>query len=109
MIFIYSPYCNEQRLLSVIKDVVTVRIVLRYLTGDIMKHVKNVFLVLAFALSAAAFSTSAMTTSTPPQDHKPGDLPDVGKLPLPKEPDWCKNWSQDIEKPPYWYKFCGWG
>ncbi|QXN84755.1 phage virulence factor PagK family protein [Salmonella enterica subsp. diarizonae] len=31
-----------------------------------MKHVKNVFLVLVFALSAAAFSTSAMAASNPP-------------------------------------------
>ncbi|EAW0946811.1 hypothetical protein LQJ07_002182 [Salmonella enterica] len=32
-----------------------------------MRHVKNIFLVLAFALSAAAFSTSAMAAS----DSKP--------------------------------------
>ncbi|EBC6126171.1 TPA: PagK family vesicle-borne virulence factor [Salmonella enterica] len=31
-----------------------------------MKHVKNVFLVLAFALSAAAFSTSATAASNSP-------------------------------------------
>ncbi|EAT1196809.1 hypothetical protein EYS49_23090 [Salmonella enterica] len=85
MAFIYSPDCNEQRLLSVIKDVVTVRIVLRYLTGDIMKHVKNVFLVLAFALSAAAFSTSVMAASnskTPPGNTKstPGGDLDISKI-----------------------------
>ncbi|EKD5487043.1 TPA: hypothetical protein RPE00_001811 [Salmonella enterica] len=73
-----------------------------------MRHVKNIFLVLTFALSAAAFSTSVMATSNPPQDHKPGDLPDIGKLPFP-QPDWCKNWPPGVEKPTYWYKFCGWG
>ncbi|QIL30907.1 hypothetical protein G9X29_06940 [Salmonella enterica subsp. enterica serovar Adjame] len=38
-----------------------------------MKHVKNVFLVLAFALSAAAFSASAMAasdTKAPPANSK---------------------------------------
>ncbi|EBN5764187.1 hypothetical protein DRB41_25090, partial [Salmonella enterica] len=34
-----------------------------YLTGDIMKYVKNIFLILVFALSATAFSTSAMAAS----------------------------------------------
>lgn len=44
MFFIYSPDCNKLRLIYVIKDVVTVRIVGHYLTGDIMKYVKNIFL-----------------------------------------------------------------
>ncbi|EBS0724958.1 hypothetical protein DTF73_08045 [Salmonella enterica subsp. enterica serovar Choleraesuis] len=35
-----------------------------------MRHVKNIFLVLAFALSAAAFSTSAMAAS----DSKPHQI-----------------------------------
>lgn len=43
MFFIYSPDCNKLRLIYVIKDVVTVRIVGHYLTGDIMKYVKNIF------------------------------------------------------------------
>ncbi|EAV6895763.1 hypothetical protein FA598_14880 [Salmonella enterica] len=55
-----------------------------------MKHVKNVFLVLAFALSAAAFSTSATAASNSPPAHKPGDLPDIGDIVLPPPPDWCK-------------------
>ncbi|ECE6700635.1 hypothetical protein DSR96_17840 [Salmonella enterica subsp. houtenae] len=107
MVFIYSPDCNEQRLLSVIKDVVTVRIVLRYLTGDIMKHVKNVFLVLAFALSAAAFSTSAMAASTPSPAHKPGGL-DVGDIVMPPPPDWCKKYPEGTMRPPEFAKICQW-
>ncbi|EDS7589487.1 hypothetical protein AAQ05_004923 [Salmonella enterica subsp. diarizonae] len=71
-----------------------------------MKHVKNIFLVLAFALSAAAFSTSAMAASNPPPAHKPGGL-DIGSVVLPPPPDWCKNYPPGTLKPPYWYKYCG--
>ncbi|EBM7849521.1 hypothetical protein D4S97_05590 [Salmonella enterica] len=47
-----------------------------------MRHVKNIFLVLAFALSAAAFSTSAMAASDskPPPDstkHSSSGLPEI--------------------------------
>ncbi|EOX8559381.1 PagK family vesicle-borne virulence factor [Salmonella enterica subsp. diarizonae] len=74
-----------------------------------MKHVKNVFLVLVFALSAAAFSTSAMAASNPPPppDHKPGGL-DIGDIVLPPPPDWCKNYPQDKMRPSELGKICQW-
>ncbi|EDV0337433.1 hypothetical protein ZB38_004813 [Salmonella enterica subsp. diarizonae] len=94
--------------MSVVKDAATVRIVNRYLTGDIMKHVKNVFLVLAFALSAAAFSTSATAASNSPPAHKPGDLPDIGDIFLPPPPDWCKKYPPGTMRPPELAKICQW-
>lgn len=116
MFFIYSPDCNKLRLIYVIKDVVTVRIVGHYLTGDIMKYVKNIFLVLAFALSAAAFSTSVMAASdskTPPGNTKstPGGDLDISKIPNPfaHRPEWCNNWPSDQLKPLYFYQVCGFG
>ncbi|EAX4622282.1 hypothetical protein S886_11280 [Salmonella enterica subsp. arizonae] len=74
-----------------------------------MKHVKNVFLVLVFALSAAAFSTSAMAASNPPPppDHKPGGL-DIGSVVLPPPPSWCKNYPPDTMRPPELGKICQW-
>ncbi|EBA1891778.1 TPA: PagK family vesicle-borne virulence factor [Salmonella enterica subsp. houtenae serovar [1],40:z4,z23:-] len=77
-----------------------------------MKHVKNVFLVLAFALSAAAFSTSVMAASnskTSPGNTKstPGGDLDISKIPNPfaHRPKWCDNWPEDELKPPYFTKF----
>lgn len=114
MFFIYLPDCNKLRLIYVIKDVVTVRIVGHYLTGDIMKYVKNIFLVLSFALSAAAFSTSVMAASdskTPPGNTKPtpGGGFDIKQIPNPfaYRPKWCDNWPEDKLKPPYFYQVCG--
>ncbi|EBE2878202.1 hypothetical protein AAK68_22270 [Salmonella enterica subsp. enterica serovar Havana] len=49
-----------------------------------MKHVKNVFLVLAFALSAAAFSTSAMATESGNKGFPGISFP------------WCKIWPAGI-------------
>ncbi|EOI9026432.1 PagK family vesicle-borne virulence factor [Salmonella enterica subsp. diarizonae serovar b,50:-:-] len=40
-----------------------------------MKYVKNIFLVLTFALSAAAFSTSAMAASDTKSPPKANDIP----------------------------------
>ncbi|ECQ7807316.1 hypothetical protein A6P04_002724, partial [Salmonella enterica subsp. diarizonae serovar 61:i:z53] len=77
------------------------------LKGDIMKYVKNIFLVLAFALSAAAFSTSAMAASNSPPAHKPGEL-DIGDIVLPPPPDWCKNYPPDQMRPPEFGKICQW-
>lgn len=109
MVFIYSLSSNELRLLSVIKDAVVVRIVFHSLTGDIMKYIKNIFLVLAFALSTAAFSTSAMAASgfTDPSAHDTSTgpkLPDDPKLP--PLPEMCKNWPKDLPKPWDFYKMC---
>ncbi|EHG5810393.1 hypothetical protein J4M08_004488 [Salmonella enterica subsp. enterica serovar Nottingham] len=72
-----------------------------------MKHVKNVFLVLAFALSAAAFSTSATAASNSPPDHKPGEL-DIGDVVLPPPPDWCKKYPPDKMRPPEFAIICQW-
>lgn len=80
---------------------------IRYLTGDIMKYVKNIFLILVFALSATAFSTSVMAASNPPPDHKPGGL-DIGSVVLPPPPDWCKNYPPDKMRPPELGKICQW-
>ncbi|ECK5190061.1 hypothetical protein FRL18_11945, partial [Salmonella enterica] len=94
---------------SVIKDAVAVRIVFHYLTGDIMKYVKNIFLVLTFALSAAAFSTSAMAASgsTDPSAHDTSTEPKLPQDPkLPSLPDICKNWPKDLPKPGDFYKMC---
>ncbi|ECD3784900.1 hypothetical protein E0S43_07090 [Salmonella enterica subsp. enterica serovar Kandla] len=77
-----------------------------------MKHVKNVFL--ALALSAAAFSTSAMVVSdskTPPGNTKsaPGGGLDISDIqnPFANRPKWCDNWPDDKLKPPYFYQVCG--
>lgn len=107
MVFIYSLSSNELRLLSVIKDAVVVRIVFHSLTGDIMKYIKNIFLVLAFALSTAAFSTSAMAASNPPPAHKPGGL-DIDDVVLPPPPEWCKKYSSDKMRPPEFGVICQW-
>ncbi|ECE4236311.1 hypothetical protein DBR76_10645 [Salmonella enterica] len=74
-----------------------------------MKYVKNIFLVLTFALSAAAFSTSAMAASgsTDPSAHDTSTgpkLPDDPKLP--PLPEMCKNWPKDLPKPGDFYKMC---
>ncbi|EAW1162588.1 hypothetical protein ACDH07_001871 [Salmonella enterica] len=53
-----------------------------------MKHVKNVFLVLAFALSAAAFSTSATAANDTKTSPKTDDIP---HNPLPEMNELCKN------------------
>ncbi|ENV2944615.1 hypothetical protein ACFJXJ_003331, partial [Salmonella enterica] len=87
-----------------------VRIVGHYLTGDIMKYVKNIFLVLVFALSAAAFSTSVMAASDtkPPPDNTKSASSGLPPIPAPFiRPPWCDNWSPDIEKPPEWCQICG--
>ncbi|EBA3325768.1 hypothetical protein AIP93_11550, partial [Salmonella enterica] len=78
------------------------------LKGDIMIHVKNIFLVLVFALSAAAFSTSATAASNSPPAHKPGDLPDIGDIVLPPPPDWCKKYPPGTMRPPELAKICQW-
>ncbi|HDI4957902.1 TPA: hypothetical protein PNO53_002119 [Salmonella enterica] len=71
-----------------------------------MKHVKNVFLVLAFALSAVAFSTSAMAASDTKAPPKSDELP---HNPLPPMPAWCKKLlDQGGMLPPDIYKIC-WG
>ncbi|EDV3676909.1 hypothetical protein CSP17_000402, partial [Salmonella enterica subsp. arizonae] len=84
----------------------TVRIVNRYLTGDIMKHVKNVFLVLAFALSTAAFSTFAMAAS----DTKAPEKSDkIDYQPPPDMSEYCKKLLEEGGLlPPSTYDFC-WG
>ncbi|EDN7224404.1 hypothetical protein NJ17_003207 [Salmonella enterica subsp. enterica] len=81
-----------------------------------MKYVKNIFLVLAFALSAAAFSTSVMAASdskTSPGNTKsaPGGSLDISEVPDPfaHRPEWCNNWPSDQPKPPYFYQVCGFG
>ncbi|EAQ2108761.1 hypothetical protein DRY97_05345 [Salmonella enterica subsp. arizonae] len=53
-----------------------------------MKYVKNIFLVLTFALSAAAFSTSAMAASDTKSPPKANDIPHE---PLPGMSKFCKD------------------
>ncbi|EDU8877948.1 hypothetical protein ACLLH4_000310 [Salmonella enterica] len=79
-----------------------------------MKYVKNIFLVLSFALSAAAFSTSVMAASdskTPPGNTKPtpGGGFDIKQIPNPflNRPKWCDNWPGNKLKPLYFYQVCG--
>ncbi|EGL5263551.1 hypothetical protein IQ658_000439 [Salmonella enterica] len=74
-----------------------------------MKYIKNIFLVLAFALSTAAFSTSAMAASgsTDPSAHDTSTEPKLPQDPkLPSLPDICKNWPKDLPKPGDFYKMC---
>ncbi|EEJ9032199.1 hypothetical protein VA88_002965 [Salmonella enterica subsp. enterica serovar Oslo] len=74
-----------------------------------MNNIKTVFLVLAFALSAAAFSTSAMAASGPtaPSTHDNSKQSEFPPIPaLPPLPDWCKKWPADILKPWDFYKMC---
>ncbi|EAP9281410.1 hypothetical protein ES868_23385, partial [Salmonella enterica] len=88
---------------------VTIRIMIRYLTGDIMKYVKNIFLILVFALSATAFSTSAMAASGPTDSSAHDTSKQLGLPPvpdLPPLPDWCRNWPEDLPKPWDFYKMC---
>ncbi|ECH6247463.1 hypothetical protein FP113_14035, partial [Salmonella enterica] len=76
------------------------------LKGDIMIHVKNIFLVLVFALSAAAFSTSAMAASETKAPPKSDDIPQPVLPPMPK---WCKDMlDSGMLLPPDFYKMC-WG
>ncbi|EEJ3290872.1 hypothetical protein YC94_001530 [Salmonella enterica subsp. diarizonae] len=56
---------------------------IRYLTGDIMKYVKNIFLILVFALSATAFSTSAMAASGPTDSSAHDTSKQLGLPPVP--------------------------
>ncbi|EJI4859125.1 hypothetical protein NE936_005066 [Salmonella enterica] len=71
-----------------------------------MKHVKNVFLVLAFALSAAAFSTSAMAASETKVPPKSDDLTQPVLPPMSK---WCKDMLESgTLLLPGFYKTC-WG
>ncbi|ECI8012732.1 hypothetical protein E2G42_24165 [Salmonella enterica subsp. enterica] len=81
------------------------------LKGDIMRHVKNIFLVLAFALSAAAFSTSAMAASDskPPPDntkHSSSGLPEIPWALIGMSQEWCNQYPPDIQKPPDWCQIC---
>ncbi|EAQ8020123.1 hypothetical protein D6Z57_18395 [Salmonella enterica] len=86
------------------KDAVAVRIVFHYLTGDIMKYVKNIFLVLTFALSAAAFSTSAMAASDTKSPPKANDIPHD---PLPDMSKFCHDLLEGGGQiPPGMYQFC---
>ncbi|WP_368624022.1 PagK family vesicle-borne virulence factor [Salmonella enterica] len=76
-----------------------------------MRHVKNIFLVLAFALSAAAFSTSAMAASDskPPPDntkHFSSGLPEIPWALIGMNQEWCKQYPPDILKPPDWCQIC---
>lgn len=77
------------------------------ITGDIMRHIKNIFSVLAFVLSAAFISTSATAASNSPPAHKPGGL-DIGDVVLPPPPDWCKNYPPDEMRPPQFGIICQW-
>ncbi|EAS4516307.1 hypothetical protein HIJ77_000145 [Salmonella enterica] len=71
-----------------------------------MRHVKNIFLVLVFALSAAAFSTSAMAASETKAPPKSDDLPQPVLPPMSK---WCKDLlDSGVMLPPGFYKMC-WG
>ncbi|EBZ1040120.1 hypothetical protein D7O34_14390 [Salmonella enterica subsp. enterica serovar Agama] len=92
------------------KDAATVRIVIRYLTGDIMKHVKNVFLVLAFALSAAAFSASAMAasdTKAPPANSKNArGFPSFPAALIHENQEWCKKYPPGEMRPPDFCQMC---
>ncbi|EEI5670030.1 hypothetical protein GXR20_003610, partial [Salmonella enterica] len=79
--------------------------------GDIMRHVKNIFLVLAFALSAAAFSTSAMAASDskPPPDntkHSSSGWPEIPWALIGMSQEWCHQYPSDILKPPDWCQIC---
>ncbi|ENL9260686.1 hypothetical protein AB6K26_000920 [Salmonella enterica] len=53
-----------------------------------MKYVKNIFLILVFALSATAFSTSAMAASETKAPPKSDDLPQPN---LPEMPNGVRN------------------
>ncbi|ECC2507468.1 hypothetical protein AB7X41_002234 [Salmonella enterica] len=69
-----------------------------------MKHVKNVFLVLAFALSTAAFSTFAMAAS----DTKAPEKSD--KIDYQSPPDMSEYCKKLLEEggslPPGMYQYC---
>ncbi|EED3357572.1 hypothetical protein HB89_004539 [Salmonella enterica subsp. enterica] len=76
-----------------------------------MRHVKNIFLVLVFALSAAAFSTSAMAASDskPPPDntkHSSSELSEIPWALIGMSQEWCKQYPPDILKPPDWCQIC---
>ncbi|EAQ5166341.1 hypothetical protein FC190_14360, partial [Salmonella enterica] len=76
------------------------------LKGDIMRHVKNIFLVLVFALSAVAFSTSAMAASETKASPKTDEIP---HKPLPEMSKYCKDLLEAGGMlPPSMYKYC-WG
>ncbi|WP_409528487.1 PagK family vesicle-borne virulence factor [Salmonella enterica] len=66
-----------------------------------MKYVKNIFLILAFALSAVAFSTSAMAASETKASPKTDEIP---HKPLPE----MSKFEAGGMLPPGMYKYC-WG
>ncbi|EAP9887420.1 hypothetical protein EVJ94_10885 [Salmonella enterica] len=69
-----------------------------------MKYVKNIFLVLTFALSAAAFSTSAMAASDTKSPPKANDIPHE---PLPDMSKFCKDLLEGGGLiPPGMYQYC---
>ncbi|EKS3672993.1 hypothetical protein QL374_002740 [Salmonella enterica] len=74
-----------------------------------MKYVKNIFLILVFALSATAFSTSAMAASGPTDSSAHDTSKQLGLPPvpdLPPLPDRCRKWPEDLPKPWDFYKMC---
>ncbi|ECE1693442.1 hypothetical protein C2F43_15175 [Salmonella enterica] len=74
------------------------------LTGDIMKHIKNVFLVLVFAMSTVAFSASAIAANHTKAPPKSEELPPPG---FPELPKWCKEMlGSGGMLPPDFYKLC---
>ncbi|EAW4072553.1 hypothetical protein FFV06_21220 [Salmonella enterica] len=71
-----------------------------------MKYVKNIFLVLTFALSAAAFSTSAMAASDTKSPPKANDIPHES---LPGMSKFCKDLLEGGGMglmPPGMYQYC---
>ncbi|EAO9607090.1 hypothetical protein GAG18_04715 [Salmonella enterica] len=69
-----------------------------------MKHIKNVFLVLVFAMSTVAFSASAIAASDTKAPQKPEKLPPPD---LPGLPKWCKDMlDAGGMLPPDFYKIC---
>ncbi|EAA8371825.1 hypothetical protein BHM08_21525 [Salmonella enterica] len=71
-----------------------------------MKYVKNIFLVLTFALSAAAFSTSAMAAS---DTKAPPEANDIPHEPLPGMSKFCQDLLDGGGMglmPPGMYQYC---
>ncbi|HFC9672521.1 PagK family vesicle-borne virulence factor [Salmonella enterica] len=69
-----------------------------YLTGDIMRYVKSIFLVLILALSVSLYSALAIAT----------ECQEVEKAQTikPAPPKGCDIWPGGVPMPSDWFKIC---
>ncbi|ENY2471554.1 TPA: PagK family vesicle-borne virulence factor [Salmonella enterica] len=69
-----------------------------YLTGNIMRYVKNIFLVLILALSVSLYSALAIATESQEVEK--------AQTIKPAPPKWCDIWPGGVPMPSDWFKIC---